>query len=884
MFVSYTQADRAWAEWIAWQLEDAGLSVVLQAWDFAPGRDWVHEMNQAASSARQTVAVLSSDYLRSPHGETEWRVAYSLDPSGERQQLIPVRVADCHPRGLLRTRVYADLFGLDEAEARARLLAALCEPGARGKPSSAPMFPGSQGSTPRFPGAVVRFGVPLRSAFFLGRKQELRALERAGASGARALVTQAIVGLGGVGKTQLAVAYEHEHAGDYDVVAWVRAEDGGVADLAQLATVLGTPVDGLSPEESAERVVRWLEACDERWLLVLDNVTAPAQLSGSCPRSGNGHVIVTSRDRGLDEFAAVLALDAFDEPTAAKYLVDRARRPHEREAARRLARALGGLPLALAHAGAYCSAGTSFADYHELLDALPAAEMFDERPEASYEQTVAATWQVSIDAASAQAPHAQAILAAAAYLAPEGIPVELLESLLDDATDPRQRKPLRDGLNALARYSLAAVDGAQVSVHRLLQKVVRDEYASRQDPSAAARALSSLVTAFPDAPELPDSWPRCERLLPHVDALAEAAPQLEAGELVTLLDHACGYLASAGGGHRFVNTTLRALELAERRLGAEHPQTLKARGNLARSYWSAGRTDDAISTGEAVLADYERLLGAEHTDTLKARAGLASSYWSAGRIDEAIVLEEAVLADRERLLGAEHTDTLKAHANLAGSYWSAGRIDEAIVLEEAVLADYERLLGAEHTDTLKAHANLAGSYWSAGRIDEAIVLEEAVLADYERLLGAEHTDTLKARANLAGSYWSAGRIDDAISIAEAVLADCERLLGAEHPQTLTARGNLAQCYSSAGRTDDAISIGEAMLADCERLLGAEHPQTLTARGNLAQCYSSAGRTDDAISIGEAVLADCERLLGAEHPQTLKARAKLISFRGSADCT
>src|SRR5262245_51816689 len=124
VFVSYTQTDRAWAEWIAWELEGAGLTTRLQAWDFAAGQDWAHEMQRAATTARQTVAVVSADYLESSYGEAEWRVAYALDPSGEEQRLVPVRVDDCEPTGLLRTRIFVDLAGLDADTARERLLAA----------------------------------------------------------------------------------------------------------------------------------------------------------------------------------------------------------------------------------------------------------------------------------------------------------------------------------------------------------------------------------------------------------------------------------------------------------------------------------------------------------------------------------------------------------------------------------------------------------------------------------------------------------------------------------------------------------------------------------------------------------------------------------------
>src|SRR5215211_3205101 len=159
-FVSYTSADRAWAEWTAWQLEADGYQVVVQAWDFTPGHDWVHEMQQATTRAGRIVAVLSAAYLRSGHGEAEWRAFYAKDPGGERGLLLPVRVSEVEPPGLLTTRIYVDLIGLDTNSARAALLAAAR--GARGKPTEEPEFPGGRGSqvsateAPRFPGDLPR--------------------------------------------------------------------------------------------------------------------------------------------------------------------------------------------------------------------------------------------------------------------------------------------------------------------------------------------------------------------------------------------------------------------------------------------------------------------------------------------------------------------------------------------------------------------------------------------------------------------------------------------------------------------------------------------------------------------------------------------------------
>src|SRR5687767_1914859 len=120
-FVSYTSADRAWAEWIAWQLEAEGYTVVVQAWDFRPGGDFVQQMHQVIQEAEQTIAVLSPAYITSAFGGAEWRAVFAKDPTGEGRLLLPVRVEEVEPPGLLKTRTYVDLVDRDAKSARAAL-------------------------------------------------------------------------------------------------------------------------------------------------------------------------------------------------------------------------------------------------------------------------------------------------------------------------------------------------------------------------------------------------------------------------------------------------------------------------------------------------------------------------------------------------------------------------------------------------------------------------------------------------------------------------------------------------------------------------------------------------------------------------------------------
>jgi tetratricopeptide (TPR) repeat protein len=263
------------------------------------------------------------------------------------------------------------------------------------------------------------------------------------------------------------------------------------------------------------------------------------------------------------------------------------------------------------------------------------------------------------------------------------------------------------------------------------------------------------------------------------------------------------------------------------------------------AYSAAGRIDDAIRLDEQTLELRERVLGPEHPDTLASRSNLANGYRAAGRNDDAIRLDEQTLELRERVLGHEHASTLASRNNLANGYQAAGRIDDAIRLGEQALETMERVLGPEHPDTLASRSNLASGYRATGRIDDAIRLGEQALETMERVLGPEHPDTLASRSNLANGYRAAGRIDDSIRLDEQTLELRERVLGPEHPDTLTSRSNLAIGYRAAGRIDDSIRLDEQTLELRERVLGPEQPDTLTSRSNLAIGYRAAGRIEDA---------------------------------------
>jgi hypothetical protein len=498
-FVSYTQADQAWAVWVAWVLEEAGYRVLIQAWDFVPGSNWIKGMQDGAERATRTLAVLSDEYLTSVYGGAEWQAAWADDPAGLEHKLLPVRVRECKRPGLLKGVTGVDLFGLDEAAARTLLLAKVkAAVEGRDKPPVKPDFPVA-GQTvqaePRFPGAPPRvWNVPPHNSNFTGRGTELANLARSLAGGS-AVTVHSLHGLGGVGKTQLAAEYAHAHAGDYELVWWVAAEEAALIpdQFSAMARRLGlepaTDPDGLRTQIHDQL----RDAAG--WLLVFDNADAADDVQAWLPATPQpagipGHVLVTTRRSGFGSLGPVMDLDVIDLPDAVRLL--RTRVPDlDQATGEEIASELGRLPLALEQAAAYMDrAELPGGEYLELLHSR-AADLFARGRVSSRTDTIATLWNVSLDRAAAENPAAVQLLEICSYLAPEPIPLDLFTAHTDLLPAPlaaavADKLAFADTIAVLADYSLAKRSPAGLQVHRLVQAAVR----ARRDGTKLPAQLS----------------------------------------------------------------------------------------------------------------------------------------------------------------------------------------------------------------------------------------------------------------------------------------------------------------------------------------------------------------------------------------------------------
>ena len=561
---------------------------------------------------------------------------------------------------------------------------------------------------------------------------------------------------------------------------------------------------------------------------------------------------------------------------------------------------LGHLPLALAQAAAVIAdQHLGYGTYLDRLRGMPVDKLLRPVEAGQYPHGVAAAVLLSLEGVRAgdDTGVCITIMELLAVLSPAGIRRALVYAAA------RQGVPDSDGqagelapeavdraLARLARASLLtfSVDGSNVSAHRLIMRVIREQLAAENSLKAVCTAAAQLLDglAVPLTKTSHQDRAAARDLVEQIMALYESSAGCRAdsalvNSMMPLRGWAVAFL------NRLGDSTVRSISIAEpllaemeQVLGVDHPYTMATRNNLAFAYQEVGRATEAISLYEQTLADQERVLGADHPFTLLSRNNLATAYREVGRAADAITLLEHTLADRERVLGANHPDTLRSQNDLAFAYRAAGRAAEAITLHKQTLADQERIMGSDHPATQSTRNDLAVAYHKAGRAAEAISLYERTLADRKQMLGADHPYTLRSRNNLATAYREVGRAADAITLLEHTLADRERVLGANHPDTLDTRNDLAVAYQKAGRAADATTLHERTMADQERILGVDHPDTLRSRNNLATAYLEVGRVAEAITLLEQNVAEAERVLGIDHPDTLIIRNNLATAHGA----
>ncbi len=747
----------------------------------------------------------------------------------------------------------------------------------------------------------------------------------------------ALHGLGGVGKSSLALEYAHRHwlTDDYGLLWWVAA-----AEPATVATQLGTllaaqlevDVEGRDAVAATQAV---LAARSDPWLLVLDNAASPDAVRELLPPAGSGHVLVTSRNPSWFPHPGLEVPD-LDPPAAVAFLVGRTGDPDEVSAGQ-LAEELGYLPLGLEQAGAYISAspGATMVSYLKAYRRRR-PDVLGRGAPTDYEYPIARTWSMAFEALS---PTAVGLLRLLACYAPDDIPLTLL---LSGGTDATQMAPdlaevlgllaeeeleLDGALTALYRYSLVRTgagsrrvrgtdaevprDGRTVSVHRLVQAVVRDQLSDEQRTAWEHAARTLLHRALPVDPEDPAGWPTFSALLPHLLVrLTDTDGDLRGAARFL---HVCGDFR---GARRVLD---RAVSGLAGLLGPEHPDTLAAQVDLARTLFALWDLEGARRVLDQVATTRSEVLGPAHPGTLTAQTNLSLILWHLGRWIEAREVLQRVISGVAQVFpepGPADPSGPRGGGVTLGDLADLGDLAEARLPLERVLpvrlrasrpggspvlttggvtalslADLtglgearrvlrrmeqalEQTLGPEHSSTLTTSQNLAFVLMGAGELDEARRVLEKLVATRLRVSGPEHPATLTAQGGLAGALALLGELTEARRLLEQVVSVRERVLGEEHPDTRTAEANLALVLAASGNWCPARELLERVVDGLVRVLGPGHPDTLTAQGDLAAVWAGTGEWGAARELLEQVVEGLPLAVGVDHPVTRFVRENL----------
>jgi tetratricopeptide (TPR) repeat protein len=756
-------------------------------------------MQQATTTAGRTMAVLSPAYFGSKFSEAEWRAAFVKDPTGELGLLVPVRVQECEPPGLLASRVYVDLVDIDEATAKRLLLAGVGEAGAR--PTSAP-FPGvAARGAKRFPGQGPEVSnLPPRNRNFSGRSALLEELHASleAESAAAVLPTGAVHGLGGVGKTQLALEFAHRFASDYGIAWWVPAElpTSATAALAALAGRLGIEEVADQSEMVAGLFDRLRDR--DRWLLVYDNAERPERLAGVLPPGGGGQVLVTSRWSAWGSQAEPLAVNVLAREESIAFLAKRTG-ADDQAALDGLAELLGDLPLALEEAAAYLEeTGVGLDEYLRLVRER-ARELFglDQPPADEHGQRrVTTVWSLSLDQVHQEAPAAEALLSLCAFLAPDiprGLPREqprlLPKDLAEAVSDPLAYNRL---LAVVGRFSLATVTPTAIGVHRLVQAVIQARLGEDGERRWAKIAVGLLRESFPDDSWEVATWSECERLLPQALAVAGHAEGLGvAGEAAGwLLDRASTYLRERGQYRQVRPIAERAVAVTEAALGPADPEVAWRCDELGNVLRDLGDLAGARIQYERALAIGEAALGPDHQDVAVWRSDLGRVLYSLGDLAGARAELERALEIGEVALGADHPAVAARRSNLGNVLRDLGDLAGARAQVERALEISEAALGPDHPDVAIWRNNLGRVLQALGDLEGAQVQFERALEISEAALGPDHPDVAIWRSNLGNVLQALGDLAGARMQYERALEISETALGADHPTVGIRRSNL----------------------------------------------------------------------------------------------
>jgi len=716
--------------------------------------------------------------------------------------------------------------------------------------------------------AEEKFIVPYeRNPHFKGRAELLKALYD---KLCQSLPDQynhrvALYGLGGVGKTQLALEYVYQHYRDsqtYDRVYWVSADSQAsfFTALQEIGVRTHCLLENkdLKPPEIAARVIRWLNK-QENLLFVLDNLddisVAEEYLLEMAPCR---HMLITTRNEHCDDIPAEgLQVPVLDTSEAVELLLRRCKvgavgekTEAEIEAAQEIVMELGCLPLGIDQAAAYIREAS-----HDIFQFLPSYRQNRKfhhnrtsKRNRMYSKSLATTWSLSFQKVQENNEGAAHLLKLLAFLNPDGVLIEFLEAGKEGLTGQlheivADRTRLYNALAELTRFSLVGRHdevAPRITMHRLVQSIIQNDLPSSEFNSIVETVIGLCESAFPRSESNGRYTVELRQLgrayLEQVIVAFRVVRRSSSARAGTLLWYVGIFLLDDGNYSLAEEVLTKALEIATSLNGVEDLDTLLLVNQLGLAHWYQRKLDDAQRLQVRGVEGLEILLGKEDTRTLRAMGNLALTYRYQGKLEDAQRLQETVFEVMENELGKEDPATLRAMGNLALTYYHQGKLEDAQRLQETVFERMENELGKEDPAILRAMGNLALTYYLQGKLEDAQRLQETVFGLRQKLLGQSHPETSMAMTDLAITYRDRGMLPRSLELLEDAADKQTGILGPNYTTTLFTYSQLAISYAQDGRLDDAITLLESTLESQKRIMGENHPESKQTAAALDSVY------------------------------------------------
>lgn len=735
-----------------------------------------------------------------------------------------------------------------------------------------------------------------RNQSFSDRDKELKHLDEVFIDGKTGLtIPQPVSGLGGIGKTQLAVEYAYRHRDKYKAILWASADSREtlVSDYVKIATLLKFPKKYTENQTHAVNAVKyWLEHNDN-WLLIFDNADNPTIVKEFQPSlSSKGHILLTTQMQSIGRMAQSIGIEGMEIVEGALFLLRRVNiidrnatlesaSKEDRIEAQKISDILGGFPLALDQAGAYIEeTSCSLSDYLDRYQKRQ-SRLLNRRGNdpSDHPKPVSITLSLSFEKVEQANRAAADLLKYLAFLHRDAIPEEIISEgapelgqlLQTAAADPFE---LDEVIGILRKFSLVHRDARTktLSIHRLVQDVLKNGMNEETQQCWAERAVRAVNRAFPDVDFA--LWPRCERCLTHAQICAAHIEQWQMTfiEAARLLEQTANYLLVRSQYKQAEPFYWQAQTIYEQNLGPEHPKLAEIFKDLGWLHYKRAEYMQAENLYTQAQAIREKVLGPEHPDVADILNKRGLVYYNLGKFPQAEQFYKQARDIDEKALGIENIKTGDILNNLGWLYYNQARYPEAGALYQRALAIREKALGKEHPDvaeTLNGQAMLARSLCNYGQAEK---LFKRALEIRERALGKDHPDVAITLNDLAWLYRTRGRYAEAEQTYQRAAEIRTKALGPEHRHLATSLNDFALLYMEQGKYQKAEPLLQRALAIREQTVGQDHHRLAATLNNLGWLYYNLGKYPQAEEHHRRALKIREQALGLERPQPYIAQS------------